>query len=159
MFQSSSRNQGLKPEATKITLSQIEKIVGNVQDQANRVNALYQILMDETCVESFELQVKTQEELHLVNENAYEARRICDEILQNHLPAILQRTQQIADDFGILRDLPERLRTLNETREQSIKQYLEKIIRTEFSNLLNNFLRDQDPYIKGGKFWISLWAS
>ncbi|KAL6700580.1 hypothetical protein J3F84DRAFT_358599 [Trichoderma pleuroticola] len=149
VFQSSSRNQGSKPEAPKTTLDQIEKIVKNVQDQANRVDILYRNLMDETCVESFELQVETQEQLHLINENIYETRRTGDEIVQNSLPAILQRTEQIADGFDELRDIPKLLRILKETQEQSIKEFSEKTVQLIVSNMLNNLLRDKDPYIKG----------
>ncbi|KAM0247719.1 hypothetical protein ACHAQJ_009750 [Trichoderma viride] len=143
-----NRDREIKPDNPKITLDQIEKLVKNVQDQANRVNELYQILMDETCVESFELQVETQEELHLVNENAYEARRIGNEIVQIHLPAISRQNQQIADGFDQLRDIPKLLRVIGATQEQSIKKISKELLHTEFSNMLNVLLRDQGRYIK-----------
>lgn len=160
MFKSSSQDRETQHETAKITIDQIEKSVKNVQDQADRVNLLYKQLMDEIQVEGYDKQIEIQKELHLVNENAYESRRIGNEILQNYLPNISRQYQQITDHLDQFPNFLNFLRAREATQEQNMKILLEQLVHTEFANMLNDLLRDQDRYTQGGKSnsnFIMIW--
>lgn len=105
---------------------------------------------------SFHLQVESQEVLHLANDNASEARRIGNEIMQNCLPAISQQNQQIVDGFDQFRNMMQFIQASQAAQEQSIKKFLERFIHTGFGNMLNDLFRDQDRYYEEGKSWLLL---